>query len=514
MPSWTDGYVTDIQYASGFYRELSPTYLAYLCDLIGVRAPDIAKPFTYCELGCGQGLGSNLLAATHPNGAFYAYDFNPAQIANAQMLATAGGLTNIRFLERSFQELAEEPPHVEPLFDFIVFHGIISWIMPEHFQHIVTFLQRRLRPGGLVYASYNCLPGWTAMTPLQRLLREYAKQHPGRSDYQLREGLAFTNTLQQAGAAYFSANPGVPTRLEKLSGLNQNYLAHEYLNEAWVLFYFADVARELERAKLSFVGSAFLFDNFDHLCVPEKVRPLVKQARDPIFAQTIRDFAINRQFRRDLFVRGTNRIGMPEQTARLRQTTFQLLQDVVQSPLRFKVPLGEVTANPAQYDPVVKALRAKPASLGDVLTLPELAGRPFGEVSQTLAILVGDGLAHPVADRKLRSVSQAQALNRAVARRALLGDDYAFLGAPAAGTAIPATFMDMCILLALSEKSGTPKQADIIDDVWRLLGQYGRRLIKKGVTLETRQDSAAELELQVSEFFTTKYPYWKTLGIL
>ena len=46
MPSWTDGYVTDIPYTSGFYRELSPVYLSYLCDIIGVRAPDLSKPYS------------------------------------------------------------------------------------------------------------------------------------------------------------------------------------------------------------------------------------------------------------------------------------------------------------------------------------------------------------------------------------------------------------------------------------------------------------------------------------
>lgn len=514
MPSWTDGYVTDIQYTSGFYRELSPVYLSYLCDIIGVRAPDVSKPYTYCELGCGQGFGSNLLAAANPLGSFYAYDFNPAQITNAQALAAAGGLKNIQFFERSFQELAEEPAHTQPIFDFIVFHGIISWIMPEHFQHIITFIQRRLKPGGLVYTSYNSLPGWTATAPLQRLLREHAKRRPGRSDEQLQEALGFVATLKEAGAAYFSANAAVHARLEKFSSLNKNYLAHEYLNEAWVLFYFADVARELERAKLTFAGSAHLFDNFNHLSVPEKVRPLMAQARDPIFAETIRDFAINQQFRRDLFVRGHNALNASEQTSRLRATSFQQLTQVTPGPLEFTVPLGKVTARPENYDPLVAALASRSITLGEALALPAFAGQTFAEVSQALAMLVGGGQAHPVQDKGRRDFAPAQALNQVVARKLLLGSDYGFLSAPAVGTAVPAAFMDMCLVLALGGRTGKPKAPELVDALWRILEQYGRRLIKDGQTLHSREESLPEIESHVASFLEGKYALWKALGVV
>ena len=514
MPSWTDGYVTDIPYTSGFYRELSPVYLSYLCDIIGVRAPDLSKPYNYCELGCGQGFGSSLLAAANPLGSFYAYDFNPAQIANAQALAAAGGLKNIQFFERSFQELAAEPPHAEPMFDVIVFHGIISWIMPEHFQHIITFVERRLKPGGLVYVSYNSLPGWAAMAPAQRLMREFAKRQNGRSDQKLEMAMAACAALKEAGAGYFSVNASVGAKLEKLAGLNKNYLAHEYLNEAWVLFYFADIARELERAKLTFAGTATLFENFDHLTIPEKLRPLVAQAPDPIQAQTLRDFAVNQQFRRDLFVRGHNALPQAEQLARLRATTFQLLEPVPPSPLKFKATLGEVTGNEERYRPVTEALAAKPMPLGEILALPELDGVSFGDVSMVLSMLVGGSLAHPAQEMGKREFTSAMALNQAVARKVLAGADYAFLSAPAVGSAVPASFMDMCLVLALAGRSGKPKLPEVVDGVWRLLEQSGRRLVKEGVTLQGREESLPEIERNAAAFLEGKHAFWKALGVL
>lgn len=163
---------------------------------------------------------------------------------------------------------------------------------------------------------------------------------------------------------------------------------------------------------------------------------------------------------------------------------------------------------------MLAALRAKPVSLNEVLALSAPERRPFGEASQILAMLVGSGQAHPVLDRKLQGVSQAQALNRTVARRVLLGDEHAFLCAPTVGTAVPATFMDMCILLTLSGKSETKKQEDVIEDVWKILGYYGRCLIKNGVKLENKQESTLEIGTNVKEFFNFKYFYWRSIGIL
>jgi len=55
MPDWSSGYVLDIPYTSGFYRELAPTYLQFVLHSQSLRAPALGPGATYCELGCGQG---------------------------------------------------------------------------------------------------------------------------------------------------------------------------------------------------------------------------------------------------------------------------------------------------------------------------------------------------------------------------------------------------------------------------------------------------------------------------
>src|SRR5690606_9249955 len=131
----------------------------------------------YCELGCGQGFSTNLLSAANPDIDFYATDFNPAQIAGAQALCEAAGTKNVRFFDDSFAELEARPDL--PKFDVIALHGIYSWIAKEHRDTIVRFIDKRLKPGGLVYISYNCLPGWSGPAPLRQLLRMAGNAAPG-----------------------------------------------------------------------------------------------------------------------------------------------------------------------------------------------------------------------------------------------------------------------------------------------------------------------------------------------
>eukprot|EP01032_Pedospumella_encystans_P007232 gene7232-8675_t len=87
MQDWTGGYVTDIEYTSGFYRELAPASINFAALLRRYGSPDACKAYTWLEVGCGNGLSANALAAANPQSVFYAFDFNPVHIQNAQRVA-------------------------------------------------------------------------------------------------------------------------------------------------------------------------------------------------------------------------------------------------------------------------------------------------------------------------------------------------------------------------------------------------------------------------------------------
>src|SRR5262245_45150239 len=127
--AWSAGYVVDVGYTEGFYREQAPTALRLVALSMGLRAVEVDRAFTYYELGCGNGYTTALLAAVHPHAQFVGVDFNPTHIYNARRLAEAAGLENVRFVEQSFADLAQAE-RAEA--DIVALHGVWSWINAEN----------------------------------------------------------------------------------------------------------------------------------------------------------------------------------------------------------------------------------------------------------------------------------------------------------------------------------------------------------------------------------------------
>ena len=239
---------------------------------------------------------------------FHAIDFNPAHIAHAREQARLAGLRNVAFHDSRFQELTGARGAALPMFDVVTMHGVWTWIAPKLQGAILAFLNARLNPGGLVYVSYNALPAWSQASPLQRLLRELAAAAPQRSD------LAVARAIEQIDR--FAKGKLIAERFRdaaakrfKGAGKTLSYLAHEYLNEHWQPAYFADVARDMASAKLSFVACAELLKNFYNLVLNEEQRALIAEIPSPELRETLeKDFCTDNWFRQDLFLRGARRM--------------------------------------------------------------------------------------------------------------------------------------------------------------------------------------------------------------
>ena len=514
MSSWTSGYVTDIEYTSGFYRELAPSYLQFVLLSQKLRSSPIGPGTTYCELGCGQGFGTALLAAANPQAQFWGFDFNPAQIASARRLAEDAGLANITFEDYSFEQAVALPFDALPQFDTIVLHGIYSWISPENRRFIVEFIQKRLKPGGLVYVSYNCLPGWAGIAPIQRLMREKANRDPDRSDLQAEAALKFAERLRSGGAAYFAQNPSSGPRMDKLPSMNSQYLAHEYLNGHWYPFYHLDVVREMEPARLVYAASASLAENIDTVSVPADILALLTETRDSGWKETIRDFASNKQFRRDLFMRGAPPLAALEQGRLLSELRFGLMVPRAVVSFKFRGPIGDFTGQEDIYLPIVDALAQRPHTLTELKQLPGLSERSPAALLQAAIFLVHSGQVHPLPnDPHGNSGDIARAFNRVVAGRIRIGQQLSFLAAPAAGTGLGVSYVELIAVLALLENpTVTPQQAAQLG--WSIMAQTGQRLMKEGKTLQGQAETMPELEKQLAAIWNEKLPVWRMLGVV
>ena len=235
-------------YVAAYHRETLPIWIATAATIFGNTAPDIARPFRYADLGRGNGVTPLIVAATMPHAEVWAFDFNPNHIAAGRDIARRAGLTNIRFVKASFEDLARQLPDppmspsrdASPMFDFIVAHGVLSWISRENQHHLYTVIGQRLAPGGIAYVSYNVSTGWTGMRPIATLMRLLAEASPQRTDLALAAVFDTLEKMKDSGAAMFEHHPNLGARLANFRANNQRYVAHELLNGNWQPMIFTD----------------------------------------------------------------------------------------------------------------------------------------------------------------------------------------------------------------------------------------------------------------------------------
>jgi len=451
MTEWGSGYVTDITYTTGWYRQQSPSIVALACLLGGVASPMPGPDdeVNYLELGCGHGYGAMLLAASNPAWRVTAIDFNPAHIAAARDWAAEAGLTNVTFLEADLSTLADDAAARSiPEADFVSMHGLWAWVPAAVKSGVVRLLRDKVRPGGAVHVSYNALPAWGSAVGMGRLLRLVGRQHSGRSDRQAGEGFKFVRELLGAEAVQLKRSHIVQVLMEKLNELPIAYLAHEYMNDAWAPCFMADVAEALAGAKLEWVASANLIENFAELTMSEEQRALVNRFEDPLVRELIKDHCIERLLRHDIFVRGARRIAPFQRDAALMDLSISLNIRPKEMPLEAEMPAGRAELNPKFYRPIVAALADGPRRVGDLLQLPEVEGKRDNP-AELVGILIGSELAEPALRPDAAPAAAAQRFNHVAARRLMQTEPPSRpvgVASHRLGTAAPAAVLDLVVM--------------------------------------------------------------------
>ena len=516
MAQWDDGYVTDIAYTTYFYRELTPAWLSMTSLLLGHRPPDLAGPFRYADLGCGNGFTTLIVAATCPHAEVWGFDFNPAHIEFATKLAASAGLSNVHFVETSFAELAAMPDTALPDFDFIVSHGVLSWISAANRHHLVSAIAKRLKPGGLVYLSYNVATGWGPMVPLQTLMRMLTQASPERTDLAVPAMLDFVDRLKQAGAAFFQVNPALDARLQDIRKQDHRYVAHEYLNHDWRPLMFTEVAGEMAEAKSRFIGSTTLTENIDSVAVPPGMAPILAETRDPYLRETLRDIGCNQTFRRDLYRKGLAPMQAAEQQAMLEaMTLIGLGQPVPEGGASFITPVGKVTGRPEVYQPLLAMLDSGPISVRQVRESEAFIGRQPMELLQAFALLVSGGYAHPMLPDGGTTAGReaSRRLNQAIARTNSNANDLRWLAAPAIGSANGAEMLETLLVGELL--AGKPAEVEpLTADFLAVLARTGRNVQREGIPVTDPAESHGIVTEAVSVLLQRRLPLLRNLGVL
>ncbi|WP_322993729.1 methyltransferase regulatory domain-containing protein [Limnohabitans sp.] len=507
MSDWTAGYVAEIDYTYGYYPELNPLRIKLAFLNQGLEFPEVG---TACELGYGQGLGTNMLAASSKV-AWWGTDFNPSHAGFAQEL---GGISGAQLFDESFAEFCGRSDL--PEFDFIALHGIWTWISNENRAIIVEFIRRKLKVGGVVYMSYNTLPGWSTAAPLRHLMSEYKTKMtaPGQGIVSsLENALEFTQKLFDSEPLWTKANPSVIERFNKaIKPQNKHYLAHEYLNGHWDPLYFASMVNWLEPTKMQFACSANLLDAVDVINLTAQQQALLAEIPDPMFRQSIRDYMVNQQFRKDYWVKGARKMTLLQQAEAFRSLRVLLVTRREDVPLKINAALGEGSLQETVYEPILDLLSdLKPRSLGEMEAALNGKNIQFSQLMQAIMILSGMGHVYSVQEESLQNSKNAKALNAALMDQARGNTQLNYLVSPVTGGGHVLNRIQQLFLLAI--RNGKKSPDEWVKFVWEILAMQSQKLVKAGNTLSTPEENLAELAEQARTFAEKQLPVLKALQI-
>jgi SAM-dependent methyltransferase len=509
MSDWSHGYNVSMGYSYGFYREMAPDWLDFCAWIGGFESPQRgAGPFRYLELGCGQGFGLCLLAAANPRADFVGVDFQPEHIEHATGLAQAAGLSNVRFVQADFLDLAAGWPDDFGTFDYVTLHGIISYLSPPLLDAVVGCLSHAVAPGGLVYVSYNAQPGCLSTVPLQHFAHRLKETTSAQGAEAVEQSIALLERLRAANAPVFQVLPALAARLEALKTRDKNYLVHEYLTESWNLFWHSDVAREFGRAGLDFTASATLADNLVREFLPAPLsQPIIEQKSEHV-RQDLQDFVINQAFRRDIFCRGAQERGR-DGGGRDKTPVYAAATVPPGRTLSFQTSFGEIDWAPEVFANILDAVRDGPKPLGELFRLPRTTQWMPRHV--LLLLLHANVLALEAAEQG--DPAAAQRLNAVIARAVSDGAPYDHLAASRLGSGIRTGDVELMLLDAWLESGGGGTIEDLADGLARRLAKVGRKLQRHGQPID-EAGLVPELRTVATAFVESTVPLWRRLGAI
>jgi methyltransferase-like protein/SAM-dependent methyltransferase len=286
-----------VPYTSQPFAQTHPDRVASLAVLFGLNPPALEK-CRVLELACASGGNLIPMALTMPHAGFVGIDLSDVQIRDGQQVVAALGLANVRLSTADIAAVDETFGR----FDYIIAHGVYSWVPDDVQAAIFRICARQLTSNGIAFISYNTLPGWQTRGTMRDLMRYHAA---AIADPRARveEARAIAAFLADSVAA---ANTGyealVKAEAAVLREQPDDYVLHEYLEDTNEALYFHQFIERAASHGLQYLADAdfgtMLASNFP----ADAAQMLVRIAPGVIRQEQYMDFLRNRTFRQTLLV--------------------------------------------------------------------------------------------------------------------------------------------------------------------------------------------------------------------
>ncbi|MGK0362178.1 MAG: SAM-dependent methyltransferase/methyltransferase-like protein, partial [Bradymonadia bacterium] len=285
------------------FRPTHPDVVGTIAGLMGLNP----APFTQCrvlELGCGMGGNLLSMAISAPRSRFVGVDLSARQIAFAQDEAFAVGARNVEYAVADILSLNQANGPGLGQFDYIICHGVWSWVPPAVQEKIFALMQDLLAPQGVGFISYNVLPGWHFRGAIRSMVQRVTpaeatpQQRAAVARSFLAEVAAHTPAQRSAAAALLKSE------IKGIEPLSDSYLFHEHLAEYNTPIWFTDFIGHLETHDLQYVGDAEFATMLPDRLGPESAAAARQHGQgEMVRLESWLDMVTARFFRRSLICR-------------------------------------------------------------------------------------------------------------------------------------------------------------------------------------------------------------------
>ena len=285
----------DVPYEGTSIPTSHPERLAIDAWLRGFRAPDPARA-RILELGCAEGANIVPMAYHFEDAEVVGVDFSPRHIEVAEQAKHELGLDNLRVVCASIGDLSNV---IEGKFDYILCHGVLSWVPEEIRDAIFAALRDYLAPNGIGYVSYNVVPGWK----MRGLVREVLMARTRKIEDPEEKLSVARSTLKLLATTMPHEMPYSRYMAEEARSTLEHrdpYIAHEYLTEHNRAFLYGDIVRLAGRFGLRFFSEQ---SPAGHPAIEARILETVSAITDdPIEREELADVLHGRAFRASTFV--------------------------------------------------------------------------------------------------------------------------------------------------------------------------------------------------------------------
>ena len=295
-----------VRYPNHPHPQTHPDRLATLATLFGM-SPAPVESCRVLEIGAGDGTNLIPMAFGLPHSEFTGIDLAAGPVADGAGVVKRLGLGNIRLLAMDLMEVGEDFGE----FDYIIAHGLYSWVPAEVRERMLALCRRHLAPAGVAFISYNAYPG----CHIRQMLREIMLYHTaGMEDAEerLREARAVLEMVRGA-----NAEPGLDGEVENLLGRSDGALFHDDLSAICQPFYFHEFAAHASRHGLQFMAEAAFHSMQPGSVAAEPRRVLEALEPDVVRQQQYLDFLKLRRFRQNLLCHRDVALTRPPQPGRV-----------------------------------------------------------------------------------------------------------------------------------------------------------------------------------------------------